>query len=107
MEATEDKGKILLSGFSLEPAEKAIVDNLVRNYQHKLEEKTTYDQIKIRMRKQQKGKTFLHSVQGEMFAGKIFTAKAEDYNLFSALSDVFEKLMHEAEHKKRTSRQTK
>jgi len=26
------KGKVLLSGFNLEPAEKAIVNNLIKNY---------------------------------------------------------------------------
>jgi len=97
----EDKGKISLSGFSLDPAEKAIVDNLIKNYKHKISEKIKFDEIKLRMRKSAHGKTFMHEVQGSLIAGKIFNSKVIDYNLFAALAEVLEKLMHEAEHYQR------
>ena len=103
----ESMGKILLTGFKLEPAEKAIVDNLIRSYQHKIGEKVAYKEIKLRMKKSARGKTFLNEVQGTLVTDKIFNTETADYNLFSALSEALEKLMHEAEHSKRTSRQRK
>ena len=103
--ATKAKGKVLLSGFSLDPAEKAIVDNLIRNYQNKIAERMEFEEIKLRLRKSKHGKTFLHEIQGTLIAGKQFNAKVIDYNLFSAIAEAFEKLMNEAEHKERTARQ--
>jgi len=102
---TEDKGKIILAGFDLEPAEKAIVNNLIANYQQKIAEKFDYKEIRLRMKKSVRGKTFLHEVQGLLIGEKKFNAKVTDYNLFSALSETLEKLMNEAEHYKRTARQ--
>lgn len=99
------KGSIVLSGFKIEPAEKAIVENLIKNYQHKIEEKISYKEIRLRMKKSMHGKTFLHEIQGTLIAGKIFSAKVTDYNLFSAIAETMEKLMSEAEHYERTSRQ--
>ena len=103
----KDVGRIVLSGFSLEPAEKAILDNLIKNYKNKIAEKIGFKEISLRLRKSQHGKAFLHEVQGRMLAGKSFNAKVTDYNLFAAVSEVLEKLMHEAEHKLRTKRQIK
>jgi len=98
------EGKITLSGFKLEEAEKAIVDNLIRSYKDKISEKIKFDEVRLRMKKSARGKTFLHEVQGVMMPGR-FNAKVTDYNLFSALSGVLEKLTHEAEHNKRFNRQ--
>lgn len=100
-----EEGKIVLSGFSLDPAEKVMVDNLIKNYQNKIQEKLGFKEIKLRMKKSQHGKAFLHEIQGTLITDKIFSAKVTDYNLFSALAETFEKLMHEAEHYKRTARQ--
>jgi|SRR3989344_6459592 len=95
------EGRISLIGFSLEPAEKAIVDNLVRNYKHKIQEKVGYNEIKLHMKKSIHGKVYLHEVQGTLISDRIFSAKAEDYNLFAAIAEVMEKLMHEAQHNQR------
>lgn len=100
-------GKIVLSGFKLEPAEKAVVDNLIKNYQNKIAEKIGFQELKLRMKKSARGKTFLHEVQGTLLAGKTFNTRVVEFNLFSALSEAIEKLMHEAEHFQRTARQKK
>lgn len=92
------EGSVVLSGFKLDEAEKAIVDNLIKNYKHKINQKVKFNEIRLRMKKSQHGKAFLHEVQGLMQARKNFSAKAEDYNLFAAISEVLEKLMHEAMH---------
>jgi len=100
------EGRIVLSGFSSEPAEKAIADNLIKSYKNKISERIGFDEIDLRVKKSRHGKTFLHEVQGRMIStGKQFNSKVTDYNLFSALAEVLEKLMHEAEHNMRTRRQ--
>jgi len=99
------EGKIILSGFSLEPAEKAIVDNLIQNYKNKITEKLGYEEIRLRLKKSKHGKAFLHEVQGTLIRGKRYNTKVIDYNLFSAIAETFEKLMREAEHEKRTRKE--
>jgi ribosome-associated translation inhibitor RaiA len=105
---TETGGKIFLSGFELEPAEKSIVSNVIRNYNRKISERIDYDYIQLRLRKSQRGKAFLHQVKGSLSKkSMLLKASSTDYNLFAALSDVLEKLLAEAIHKSRTSRQKK
>jgi len=102
--ALKDRGKVLLSGFNLDKAEKSIANNLVQNYISKIKLRLGFKEVKLRLKKSRHGKTFLHEVQGTLLSPiskKLFKAKATDYNLFSAMADVFEKLMKEAEHKLR------
>jgi len=95
----------MLSGFKLEEAERAIVDNLIKNYQNKLNEKFRWKELKLRMKKSARGKMFLHEVQGSLLTDKIFSTKVTEFNLFAALAEAMDKLMHEAEHHQRTARQ--
>lgn len=99
------EGKITLVGFDIDEAEKAIAKNLIANYRHKIEQKTEFQELMLRLKKSQHEKACLHEVHGKLVAGKIYNAKAEDYNLFSALSEVFEKLINELMHNQRTRRQ--
>ncbi|MFH1307486.1 MAG: hypothetical protein ABIH72_01390 [archaeon] len=93
-------GQLLLSGFDLEPAEKAIVDNIIRNYDHKISLKCTYDYLQLKLKKSRRGKAFLHQVNGSLkTSNRIFSSEASEYNLFAALAEVMEKLLHEIEHK--------
>jgi len=102
----ERSGKVLLSGFDNDEVEKAIMDNMLKNYEHKILERTSYDYLKLRLRKSRKAKTFLYQIEGELkVKSKQFSAKAQDYNLFSVLSDVLEKLLNELTHTLRTARQ--
>lgn len=104
-----DENKISVSGFELEPAEKAIVNNIIKNYSNKIRRKIEYREIKLDMKKSERGKAFLHEVHGllrvsddsDVEGKKLFTATVTDYNLFSALAETFEKLIKEAEHKSR------
>lgn len=97
--------KILLAGFNLEPAERAIVDNIINNYNHKISERIDYDYIKLDLKKTQKAKKFLHDVRGTLKAGKLLLkSAATDYNLFSALAEVLENLLNELVHKSKTKR---
>ena len=105
---TETKGKILLSGFELEAAERAICDNIIKNNVSKIKERGDFEYIKIRLRKSQRGKNYLHEIEGTLkVENQIFTAKTQDFNLFSALAESMEKLLNELVHQHRTSRQKK
>jgi len=104
----EDKGKILLSGFDLDEAEKAICNNIIQNYKHKISERADFEYIKLRLRKSQKGKTYIHEIRADLKAGnQVFNTKTTDFNLFSGLAEAMEKLLNELVHKLRTSRQKK
>jgi len=105
---TEDEGKIFLSGFELEPAEKAIANNVIKSCSYKIKERAGYDYIKLSLKKSQRGKICLHRVKGTLKKGTlVLTSNAEDYNLFSAIAEVLEKLLNELVHKSRTNRQKK
>lgn len=102
----EESIKILLAGFEMDPAERVIVDNTIKNYVRKIKERTSYEELKLTLKKSRHGETYLHEVQGELFSGKWrLSANEKKYNLLSALSEVFEKILKEIEHKKRTARQ--
>ena len=98
------EGKIVLSGFDIDEAEKAILNNLIQNYEKKAE-RIYYKEIKLRLKKTTRRNAVMHEVHGTMITDKMLNAKVYDYNLFAAVSEVLEKLMHEAEHNKRTSKQ--
>ncbi|MBI2630473.1 hypothetical protein HYW76_05215 [Candidatus Pacearchaeota archaeon] len=102
-----ESGKIVVSGLNADSAEKAILENLIKNYKSKISEKIKFEEITISIKKSAHGKAFLHQIKGRMIAGKIFNAEASDYNLFAAVAEVFEKMMNEAEHYHRTRRQTR
>lgn len=104
----EEAGKLILAGFELEPAEKAIADNVIKSYEHKIRERIAYDYISLRLRKNARGKGFLHEIEGKLKArNALMTSQATDYNLFAAIADTMEKLLNELVHKQRTSRQRK
>ncbi len=100
-----EKGKIVVSGFKLDRAEKAIINNLIRSWKEKIERRIKFKEIKINIKKVKKGKNFMHEISGNMLCEglkkKKFNTKVSDYNLFSAIAEVFEKLLNEALHKKK------
>ena len=100
-------GKILLSGFKLEAAEKTIADNMLKNYQAKLE-RVSFDYLKLDLRQKphsKHGKETLYELNGLLFAGKKFSSRAEGLNLFLIIAEVLDNLLQEAEHVRRTKRQ--
>lgn len=100
-----EEGRIVVSGSNFEEAEKAILDNLIKSYKHKISEKIQFKEISLRIKKSEHGKTFLHEVQGKMIADKVYSAEVTEYNLFSAVDSVLDKLLNEAIHHQRTRRQ--
>lgn len=101
------EGKVLLVGFELESEEKSLVNRTLERYLRKIEEKTSYQELRLNLKKSAHGKTFMHEIQGSMITGKRrTTSNATGYNLYKVLSEVLEKILNEIEHKERTSRQT-
>ncbi len=94
-------GSIWLVGFNeLDKAEMIIIKKIVGNYIKKLADKTPYDEVKIRLKMHEKGKSYLHEINADVYAkGFHINAKAENRNLYAALSDVLECLLKEVEHK--------
>jgi hypothetical protein len=100
-------GNITLIGFKLDSVELVVVKKIVGNYARKLAEKSGYKEIKLRLKQREHGKSLLNEIEAEAVVQRDKTegsdirlsAAAQDYNLFSALAIVMEKLLSEAEHK--------
>tara|TARA_Y100000310_G_C20665993_1_gene807520 strand:- start:998 stop:1321 length:324 start_codon:yes stop_codon:yes gene_type:complete len=106
--AGNTNGKVILAGFDLDEGEKPIINTLIDNYSKKIAHRLGFQEIKLTLKKSQHGKAFLHEIKGTLIVdGKQYKTDKTDYNLLSVISEVFEKLMREAEHKQRTSRQVK
>ena len=92
--------KLSLSGFNLDDSEKARVNDVLEKYLRRIEERVkSYDELKLRLKKSLHGKSFLHEVEGDLVMGsRIISAKETDYNMYAALTGVFEKILVEIEH---------
>lgn len=112
-------GNITFVDFKLEPAELVVVRKITGNYVKKISEVSNYKELKLRLKKREHGKAFLYEIEAEAvithgkktaektYKGKnvMLNATVADYNLFSALSAVLEKIFNEASHKSRTTRE--
>ena len=92
-------GRIVLSGFSLEPIEMIVVKKIVGTYAKKISEKGDYDEIKITLKKVEKNKMFLHTIKAnvKLKNNKILSSESEHKNLYTALSEVLDKIYEQAE----------
>lgn len=95
-------GNISLVNFDLDPMQAAVVRKLVGNYVKRLGEITEYKELKIRLRKHEHGKSVLHEIDANAYIihGKEVTlnANSSNYNLYSALAEVLDKVIAEAMH---------
>jgi len=99
-------GKILLSGFKLEKAERSILNNIIRSYKTKLE-RLGFEELRLDLRQRphsKHAKRTLYKLKGQLIAGKKFSSKEEGLNLYLITDKVLEKLLHEIEHKTRIIR---
>jgi ribosome-associated translation inhibitor RaiA len=91
--------KLQLSGFDISEAEKSVINNIIQNYEAKIARELDYNQLSLRLKKSQHGKTFLHEIETKLETdGKRFNAKVIDYNLFYAVSEALEKIINEIKH---------
>ncbi len=98
--------KVHMTGFDLPQEEMSQLHAAISHPIKKLREKTDFDVLELNLKKSSKGKVFNHQVRGRVHTrGKVLSAEDSDYNVFKAVSLVLEKILHEAEHLQRTSRQ--
>ncbi|MBS3090632.1 hypothetical protein J4433_02590 [Candidatus Pacearchaeota archaeon] len=96
-------GNITLINFELVPMQAVVVKKIVGNYVKRLRGIADYRELKIRLKKHEHGKSILYELdaKAEIITGReiILTANISNYNLYSALSEVLEKIIAEAMHK--------
>ena len=94
-------GNIWLIGFNdIDKVELAVVKKIVGSSIKKMAEKTPYDEVRIRMKKHDKGKSFLHEISSDIYVGGLhLNAKSENRNIYSAISTALNNLLREIEHK--------
>ncbi len=94
-----------LAGFDLPEEEISQIKTIVEHHLKKLRG-LDFEFLELTLKKSQKGKVFNHEIRGRLKAeGKMLSADFSDYNVFKAVSSVLEKIVHETEHLRRTSRQ--
>jgi hypothetical protein len=112
-------GNIALINFKLEPIEIAVIKKITGHYVKKISEASNYKELKLRLKNHQHGKSFLHEIEAEAVITEgqktnekategrniILSAAVTDYNLFTALSQVLEKIFNEALHRSRTTKE--
>lgn len=91
--------RITLSGFDLDYVEKEKANTLFERYAQKIEGRVNdYEQIKVTLKTKPHAKTFLHEVHVQLVVkGKVMTSQGTSRNLYTALSDAFEKILTEVE----------
>ena len=108
---------IALIGFGkLEPSEMNVINQILETHVKKLQELTNYESLRLKLHPHQHSKSFIHEIHAELQAKQakgsdkgreiIISASATQKSLFSALSEVLEKLASEAVHKMRTTKET-
>jgi len=103
---TKIGGEISLIGFgALPPMELIVVKKIVGTYVKQLTEKTEYKSLKLQLKVHDKGKSSLYEINAQANVGNdMIGANVEDWNLYQALSQIMEKVVTEAVHKYRKSR---
>lgn len=96
-------GNIALVGFNiLGAAELSIIKKMVGSYVKKMCNKGEYLEMRLTLQQHAHGKSFKHEVNGlAIFKEGKFHSNVVDWNLFSAISQVCDKIMGELEHKKK------
>ncbi len=103
----ESNDKVHLAGFDLPLEERGRLQVNIEHYLKKIQEHVDFDVLELTLKKSTKGKAFNHEIHGRLNAqGKVLSAEVSDFNVFKAVSSVLDKILHEAEHLRRTSRQT-
>ena len=97
-------GSISLVGFGfLEQVELVVVKKIVGNFVRKLNEQSDYKSLVMELKQHKKGKTFLHEISANAKVNDLLlSANLSDYNLYSCINKVSEKMLSELSHHKRT-----
>lgn len=98
---------ISLVGFeSLSQDELEIAQKIVKSRLHELMEKTDYKSLKMHLRRHDKGKSIMYEIEAKAQVGNdMLGASVEDWELSTCLSEIFDKIIAEALHRKRTGKE--
>ena len=90
-------GNIALVGFEiLDPTEIVIVKKIVGNYVRKMSNNGAYQEMRLTLQQHKHGKTFKHEITGfAIFNEGKFNSNVTDWNLFTAISQVCDKMLEE------------
>jgi len=93
----------------MENSERERVNALLDKYISRIETRVNdYEELKIRLKRSRHGKTFLHEVQGELLLkGRRLASKETQYNLYKAVSLMFQEILEEIEQKITSQKQHK
>ncbi len=97
---------IQLLGFGvLEPSEIDIVNSLLQNYLKKIENKTDYELLRLKLKMHQHSKIFMHELEAELFVhpGMSFGTEVSNKNLYKGIGLLMKKMIAEVEHYKKRS----
>ena len=100
------QGDLNLIGFGiLDSLELSMVENVVERYINRLKEKTDYKSLKLKLKKHQKGKSFLHEITVCAKIGKKeVRTKVTDWDLYQCLNKSLAKIVTGSTHIKRISK---
>jgi len=100
---TQLGGNIALVGFeNLELSELDVVKKLVRNYVRKLGNSGNYKEMRLTLQQHPHGKSFKHEIKGfAIFEEGRFNSDAMEWNLYSAVSQVCERILEEVKQTRR------
>lgn len=95
------KGNVALIGFEvLEESEQEIVKKIVENYIRKMSNIGNYKEMRLNLQQHKHGKTFKHEINAHaIFEEGRFNAAVTEWNIYSALSNVCDKIISELNHK--------
>lgn len=95
---------IQLIGFDeLDSAEMNIINSLLQEYVKKIDNKTDYELLRIKLKIHKKATTFMHELEAELFIhpGMSLGATMTHKNLYRAVAVILKKLISEADHLKK------
>ena len=96
--------KVSLIGFSkLDKSEEEAVRRVMATYIKKIEERTDYNELKIRLKTHPKSKSFIHEIHSQLLItpGRSLSAKITNKNPYKALAQTMIKLINEITHQKK------
>ena len=95
---------VSLIGFKqFDKSEQEIVRKVMSTYIKKIEERTDYEELKIRLKQHQRNKMFIHEIKADLLLtpGVNLNAKFTHKNPYKALAQVMIKIINEITHQKK------
>ncbi len=95
---------VSMVGFDhLDESEQNKAQEIMSIYLKKVDDRTDYDELRIRLKQHQRAKRFVHEIKAELFLnpGSVLSANSTDKNIYRALAEVMANILTEIEHRKK------